>query len=287
MQILRQELKRMSIFCDKITVLQDKDGVTVARIAAGQESYVLKYFAKAEFRREISNYRILASLGVPTLRVIAATETALLLEDMDASPVIRPAAETDMSDTHVAGRLAAWYRHLHSAGYDYVQQHGAGMYDESDLFTPENITFVQKKTGTSGAPAWRMLERNFDAVNAILRSARRTLTYNDFYYTNMAVARDGSSALMFDYNLLGKGYAYADLRNVTSSLSKEAGAAFMAAYGSFDPDEQLLDDVMNTVTGLVQACRREKFPPWGQSLVEEIDTTLIGKIERLLNMEEK
>ena len=37
-----------------------------------------------------------------------------------------------------------------------------------------------------------------------------TLTYNDFYYTNLAVLKDGTSAIMFDYNLLGKGYAYAD-----------------------------------------------------------------------------
>ena len=48
---------------------------------------------------------------------------------------------------------------------------------------------------------------------ALMRSVRcstwlRTLTYNDFYYTNMMVAKDKSSALMFDYNLLGKGYVY-------------------------------------------------------------------------------
>ena len=202
---------------------------------------------------------------------------------MNASPIVRPAIESDMSDVHVAERLAAWYRQLHSVGCSYVQQHGAAMYDESDLFTPENIAFVQQKTGTQRAPAWRLLEKNFDTIAALLSAAPRTLTYNDFYYTNMAVARDGSFALMFDYNLLGKGYAYADLRNVTSSLSKEAGRAFMEAYGSFDPAEKALDDVMNLVTGLVQACRRERFPAWARGMVDEIGTTLAGKIERLLN----
>jgi len=283
MQILREELEKMGFPCDKITVLQDKDGVTVARVAAGQESYVLKRFAKAEYRREIENYRVLASLGVPTLRVIACTDSAFLMEDMNASPVLRPAVEADMSDVHVAERLAAWYRKLHGVGCSYVQQHGAAMYDESDLFTRENIAFVRQKTGTQAAPAWRLLEENFHTIAALLSAAPRTLTYNDFYYTNMAVARDGSFALMFDYNLLGKGYAYADLRNVTASLSAEAGAAFMEAYGSFDPAEKALDDVMNLVTGLVQACRRERFPAWARGMVDEIDTTFAAKIERLLN----
>lgn len=283
MQILREELEKMGFPCDKITVLQDKDGVTVAHVAAGQESYVLKRFAKAEYRREIENYRVLAALGVPTLRVIACTDSAFLMEDMNASPVLRPAVEADMSDIHIAGHLAAWYRKLHGVGCSYVQQHGAAMYDESDLFTRENIAFVRQKTGTQRAPAWRLLEQNFDGISALLRNARRTLTYNDFYYTNMAVARDGSFALMFDYNLLGKGYAYSDLRNVTSSLSEEAGCAFMEAYGGFDPTEKALDDVMNLVTGLVQACQREHFPGWARSMVDEIGTTLTGKIEQLLD----
>lgn len=286
MQILREELKSMGVLCDEIAVLQDKNGVTVARVAAGQESYVLKHFANAEYRREIEIYRVLASLGVPTLRVIACTDSALLMEDMNASPVLRPAVEADMSDIHVAERLAAWYRKLHSVGCGYVRANGASMYDESDLFTPENIAFVRQKTGTQCAPAWRMLEQNFDNVAVRLRNARRTLTYNDFYYTNMAVAQDGSFALMFDYNLLGKGYAYADLRNVTSSLSPEAGASFMEAYGGFDPAEKALDDVLNLVTGLVQACRRERFPAWARGMVDEIGTTFAEKIEYLLNMEE-
>ena len=74
--------------------------------------------------------------------------------------------------------------------------------------TIENIVCIKKKTGTQDAPAWVLLEQNYAAINDLLRKARRTITYNDFYYTNMVVAKDKSSALMFDYNLLGKGYAY-------------------------------------------------------------------------------
>ena len=129
-----------------------------------------------------------------------------------------------MSDPAVARLIAEWYKQLHSQGYGYVCQHGESMYDEADFFTLENIACIKEKTGTQDAPAWVLLEQNYAAINDLLRKARRTITYNDFYYTNMVVAKDNSSALMFDYNLLGKGYAYTDVRNVISSLSENLSA---------------------------------------------------------------
>lgn len=78
MSSLYQELEKLNITWQNVTVLQDKDGVTVARVASGGESYVLKCFQNVEFRREIQNYQILSSLGVPTIDVIASTDAALL-----------------------------------------------------------------------------------------------------------------------------------------------------------------------------------------------------------------
>lgn len=112
----------------------------------------------------------------------------------------------------------------------------------------------------------------------------RIVTYNDFYYTNMVVAKDKSSVLMFDYNLLGKGYAYTDVRNVLSSLAEEAGKAFLDEYGEFDPVEKALDDVVSVVVTLYLACLRDEFPWWAQELLDEIDTTYIKKIECLRSM---
>ena len=126
-----------------------------------------------------------------------------------------------------------------------------------------------------------MLEQNYAAINDLLRKARRTITYNDFYYTNMVVAKDKSSAFMFDYNLLGKGYAYTDVRNVLSALSKEAGKAFLDEYSEFDPVEKALDDVVSVVVTLYLACLRDEFPWWARALLNEMDTTFIKKIERL------
>lgn len=278
MSIVRDELNKLGIACESISILQDKDGITVARIISDKKSYVVKCFQKDEHKRELKNYRLLASLDIPTIWVIASTDSALLLEDIDCSSTYRLGIEEDMSDSVVARRIAVWYKQLHSQGYSYVCQHGESMYDEADFFTIENIVCIKKKTGTQDAPAWALLEQNYDAINNLLRKTRRTLTYNDFYYTNMVVARDKSSALMFDYNLLGKGYAYTDVRNVLSSLSEEAGKAFIDEYGKFDPSEKALDDVVSVVVTLYLACLRDEFPWWAQALLDEIDTTFIEKI---------
>ena len=207
MSIIHDELNKLGVVCDNFSILQDKDGVIVARIASNEKSCVLKCFRKDEHKREMGNYQLLASLGIPTIRVIASTDSALLLEDIDCSPTYRLGIEEDMSDPEGARRIAVWYKLLHSRGYGYVCQSGESMYDEADFFTLENIACIKEKTGTQDAPAWVLLEQNYAAINDLLRKARRTITYNDFYYTNMVVAKDKSAALMFDYNLLGKGYA--------------------------------------------------------------------------------
>ena len=128
-----------------------------------------------------------------------------------------------------------------------MESAGEGLYDENDALTAENIEAVRARTGE--LPVWRLIEANWGRIRAAIDGARRTLTYNDFYYTNLAVARDGSSALMFDYGLLGKGYAYADIRNVLSSLSPAAGEAFLAGYGPFDAREEQIDGVANVLLG--------------------------------------
>lgn len=284
MSIIHNELNKMGITCDSFSILQNKDGVTVSRIVSNDKSYVIKCFQKEEHKRELENYRLLASLGIPTIQVIASTDSALLLEDIDCSANYRLGAEEDMSDPAVARQIAVWYKQLHSQGYDYVCQSGESMYDEAAFFTLENIACIKEKTGTQDSPAWVLLEQNYVAINDLLRKARRTLTYNDFYYTNMVVAKDKSSGLMFDYNLLGKGYAYTDVRNVLSSLSEEAGKAFLDEYGEFDPVEKVLDDVVSVVVTLYLACQRDEFPWWAQALVEEIDTTFVDAIVRLQNI---
>lgn len=187
-----------------------------------------------------------------------------------------------MANCEIAERLAEWYTCLHMRGREYARAHGDGMYDETDAFTQENLAFAQERTDTQTQPIWAIVERRFGDLRALLDRTERTLTYNDFYYTNMAVAKDRSVACMFDYNLLGKGFVSSDLLNVTSSLSKEAGEAFLRAYGQpVDPAEQALAEVMSVLVGLIFACRREHFPDWGNACLAELENGFGEKIARL------
>lgn len=76
------ELTKMNIDYKSINILQEKDGVIVARINCENKSYVMKLFQRREFRREIGNYKILSSLNIPTLNFISSTDKALLIEDV-------------------------------------------------------------------------------------------------------------------------------------------------------------------------------------------------------------
>lgn len=86
MSIIHDELNKLGIACDSFSVLQDKDGITISRITSDENSFVIKCFQKDEYKRELKNYQLLASLGIPTIRVIAATDSALLLEE--AQPTV-------------------------------------------------------------------------------------------------------------------------------------------------------------------------------------------------------
>ena len=105
---LQNELTRLEVSCDAPTIIRSQNGVTVARVSNGGESCILKFFERPEFRREIEAYRLLGSLGVPTIRVLAHTDSALLLEDLSASPRWRLAEAGDMADCELAERLAEW-----------------------------------------------------------------------------------------------------------------------------------------------------------------------------------
>ena len=47
--------------------------------------------------------------------------------------------------------------------------------------------------------------------------------------------RSGAAVKIIRRKYYGKGYAYTDVRNVLSSLSEEAGKAFLDEYCEFDP----------------------------------------------------
>jgi len=267
------ELRRMNIQSTGLSPIQNKDGVAVFRVTANDISYVMKCFDKQEHRREIENYQALISLGIPTLKVISHTDCSILLEDIEQS-AFRLATADDMNDPNIARLLANWYKALHENGREYANTRQ--LYDECDCLTFENMTNIKNKTGTGDLQIWKIIEENLDKIRSAAINLPRTLTYNDFYYTNFVVAHDATSALMFDYNMLGKGYVYADIRNVYSSLGEEAGAAFLSAYGSYDENEVIVDNVVCDLQALHVACQRETFPDWA---LESLDSFKDGKLQ--------
>jgi len=139
-------------------------------------------------------------------------------------------------------------------------------------------------------PVWRAVEANFEKICDAVNRLPRTLAYTDFYFTNLAAARDGSRVLMFDYNYLCKSYVYSDIRNVCSGLgNEEARAAFLSAYGAFDRREIVVDGVASELASLMIACRRETFPNWANDSIAKMkDGRFAEALKKLLvNFDDK
>jgi Ser/Thr protein kinase RdoA (MazF antagonist) len=209
-------------------------------------------------------------LKIPHLQVLEQTLTALLLEDVLESPLWRLGQKEDLADQQIAQSLAAWYKQLHKKGSDYVREHGKEMYEETSLINHENMIWLREVSQTQSLDFWKVWQEKGAQFQSVLAQLPRTLTYNDFFWTNLVVAHDRQQAMMFDYNLLGKGFVYSDLSNVLSSLSEEAGNAFLEAYGPFDNREEELNRITSPLVGLILAFRREKFPSWGNEPLEQL-----------------
>lgn len=279
---IKQELKSLNVSFSNIELIQNKDGVIVARIQSDTISYIFKYFQNEDYRREIKNYKLLKSLNIPTIRVFGFTDLAILMEDISQSDTFRLGTKEDLNDVVIASKIAEWYKLLHTGSKDFVLERSTELYDETDFITRENIEFIKEKTGTQNLPVWKLIDNNFDVIVSKTRNLPRVLTYNDFYYTNLIVAKDKSSAFMFDYNLLGKGYVYSDIRNVCYSLSADAKNAFLEAYGEFDKNEIIVDDVASVLVTLYHACQRKNFPDWANSTLNELKTDYLKKVEILI-----
>lgn len=279
---IKQELKSLNVSFSNIELIQNKDGVIVARIQTDEKPYIIKYFQNEDFKREIKNYQLLNVLNIPTINVFGFTDSAILMEDISESDTFRLATKEDLDDVAIASEIAEWYKLLHTRSKDFSENYSAELYDETDFMTRDNIEFIKEKTGTQNLPVWKLINDNFDIIVSKIRSLPGVLAYNDFYYTNLIVAKDKTSAFMFDYNLLGKGYVYSDIRNVCYSLGENAKKAFLEAYGEFDKGEIIVDDVASVLVTLYHACQRKNFPDWANSTLNELNTDYVKKVEILI-----
>lgn len=255
---------------DSIQLIREKDGIYVYRIFINNQHYVLKCIKKEEYRREINNYLILQSLGIKTIKLICYTNASLLMEDITYSNKYRLGIIEDLDNVQIITNLAHWYRQLHALGIDYVDKHGSKMYMESDYFTLENIELVRKGTKTEDNIVWDLIKKHFNDLLELINKSIKTLNYNDFYYTNLIVAKDYSEAFMFDYNLLGKGYISSDLKNVTVKLNDHLKQIFLDTYGDYNHQEMLMNEIVGTVVALYFACIRPLFPEWGYEVLDDV-----------------
>ena len=280
---IKLELKKLNIVYSTINLIQNKDGVIVARVQTDEKSYIIKYFQNEDFKREIKNYQLLYDLSIPTVKVFGFTDSAILMEDISQSDTFRLATKEDLDDVVIASEIAEWYKLLHTRSKDFAEGNITELYDETDFITRDNIEFIKEKTGTQNLPVWKLINDKFDIIVSKIKSLPRVFTYNDFYYTNLIVAKDKSSAFMFDYNLLGKGYVYSDIRNVCYSLGEDAKKAFLETYGEFDKSEIIIDGVASVLVTLYHACQRKNFPAWANSTLNELKTNYENKVQTLLS----
>jgi len=269
------------------TLIRSKDGITLYRVESEGKKLILKVFENQEDAREIDNYLMLSKLGIPTLPLLGYTKNAILLPDVESSDEYRLGKESDLRDPKVARAIAKWYRMLHKKGSAYLFGREIPMYDESDMFTAENMKLVAEKTGTADNMLWQVITENYGMIRSRIDALPRTLTYNDFYWTNLIVSKTDEDAFMFDYNLLGKGIAYGDIRNVVSSLSRKAAEAFMEEYGGgFTEEQKKADAFIAPLVTLVAACGHKVFPSWAKAPLEELKNgDVLRHLKEWLDME--
>lgn len=265
--------------------IRNKDGIYLFRVTYKNKHYVVKYFLKEEYIREIKNYLILNELNILTIKVFGHTDRSLLFEDLEESKNYRLGVGSDLSDIEVAKALASWYIDLHNKGKKYIIEKSDNFYREMNIITKENIEFVKDRSNTRDYKVWDIILDNYDLIFDKVEELEEILTYNDFYWTNLAVSKGRKKAIMFDYNLLGIGFRYSDIRNVCSSLSEEAGKAFIKEYGEINETEKVIDDGLSILVTLIFAYKRPEFPEWAHDYLNSIHNGELEKaFKKILNL---
>jgi hypothetical protein len=293
-KLMRQDIQAVSSKpLGDFSLIRAKSGVHVYRCLYGGVPAVVKYFEKEDDRREILNYRLLALHHIPTIKTLAHGDAALVMEDISASEEWRLGAPEDLGDADVAGCLARWYFAFHESGA--MIQELDTLYFEYDSITEENLSALIPKL-PEAEELFRFLLAHYDGLRGLIYKPQFTLTYNDFYWTNFVVRKDKSAAMMFDYNLLGRGYRFSDSRNVCWSMSDEAKAVFTGEYNrqflekhghartEEEEAERRIDDVAGSMFSLITAfLERDSFPAWANDAkAQALDGSLLAKAKRLL-----
>ncbi|MFC7619118.1 aminoglycoside phosphotransferase family protein [Microlunatus sp. GCM10028923] len=249
----------------RVEPIRDRPDHRVCRVHDRHGTYVLKVW-RGEDAPELANYRLLARLGVPTIQVVAATGSALLLEDLGGTGARRLATEDDLADPAVITALATWYRRLHDAG---APPGNWAVPWEHEHLTPDALRRTGRRLGLDHEPAWISAVESLDPVLEAARRLPQTLVHNDFHVTNLALVP--GAAIMIDFELLRIGTRAGDLRNVTGQLGPAARETFLASYGPVPTEEQVIDAPLAVLGALAQfSGDAARLPRWVRFLVAEV-----------------
>jgi aminoglycoside phosphotransferase (APT) family kinase protein len=215
------------------------------------------------------------------------------MEDISTSEHWRLGAEEDLGDADVAKSLAQWYFTFHEIGIGISELDT--LYFEYDRITEENLKMLMQKFPEAKG-LFQFLSTHYDKLHELIYKPSLTLTYNDFYWVNFVVRKDKKAAMMFDYNLMGKGYRFSDFRNVCWSMPNEAKMAFMDKYNQLyvekhghtrveaEKVEKRIDDVCAPLFTLIVAfIEKENYPSWAEyARNEALNGKLLSKAKQLL-----
>jgi len=273
-------------------------GVYVYKCLYDNIPAVVKYFEKGDDRREILNYRILARHSIPTMKTYALGQAALVMEDISVSKDWRLGIAEDFNDADVTRSLARWYFTFHENGATVSELDT--LYFEFDNITEENLRFLIQKF-PEAKETFEFILARCGRLRELIYKPSFTLTYNDFHWSNFIVRKDKKAAMMFDYNLMGKGYRYSDFNNVCWGLSNEAKAAFLDEYNRLyvekhgatrveaEKFEKSIDDVAGPLFALYYAFTMHKdFPDWAREQTYGfLDGSFLAKAKQLLSVDDR
>jgi len=266
-------------------LIREKWGVYVYKCTYEGFPAVVKYFENEGDKREIKNYRILNEHNIPTIKIFAYGKSSIVMEDISVSNDWRLGTEEDLQDKDVTKSLAHWYFNFHEKGLSVPELNT--LEHDFDKITEVALNMLCEEL-PEAADTFKYILSRYNKLRKLIDTPEYTLTYNDFYWSNFIVRKDKQEALMFDYNMLGKGYRYSDIRNVGWSMSDEAGMTFVDNYNRLYADkygtdrtaeeviEKCIDDVMDDLHGIILAFERGKFPKWKD------DGTLFTRAKELL-----
>ena len=252
---------------DNVELIRSKDGINLYRVFCDKKSYIVKFFEKKQYSREIGFYKLFQEEGVPTIKVVSYAKNSLILQDLDNNKFNRLANEKDLENEEIIKSLAKWYKILHKKGKNVDK---SKYYCEYNLITSKNLKMLQNILSEQ---CYNLLQKSMLNLNKLKCSLNYTITYNDFALENMAICN--KRAIMFDYNLAGKGTEYADVQNVCAMLSKEMQDVFISAYYGKNPiptKEIEAHYILGTLSSLILACYKTIFPKWANVLVNKVNS---------------